>query len=320
MNNASFSLPTHYQGWVYTGGELPQGLKLQDIPLPQLKADEVLVQNEAIGLNPVDWKVMTPGSVPGVDAAGIVVQVGDASQQSWLGKRVAYHQNLQAQGSFARFTPMKSRALMVMPDELSFEQAASFPCPGLTAWQAIEKVPTQVGSELLISGAGGAVGQYLVQLAKARGYCITTLSHERHHARLQSLGAEVTRVNDEEVANKRFYAVIDSTNPEHAEKLADLLEANGHLVAIQGRVEQWPCAPFGRALSLHEVALGALHQHGSDAQWKHLMQQGEQLLRKVADGSLQAEERHLFSFDEMDVQLLALKHRNFSGKQVILTA
>jgi NADPH:quinone reductase and related Zn-dependent oxidoreductases len=320
MTNQSLPLPTRYRGWVYMGGELPQGLQAQEIPAQALKSDEVLVHNQAIGLNPVDWKVMTQGSVPGVDAAGIVVQIGDASQEHWLGKRVAYHQNLQAQGSFAEYTPIQSRALMVMPDELSFELAASFPCPGLTAWQALEKVPAQARGELLISGAGGAVGHFLVQMAKVRGYRITTLSHPRHHARLQSLGADLTRVSEDEVLSERFYAVIDSTNPENAAKLADVLEANGHLVAIQGRVEQWPCAPFGRALSMHEVALGALHQHGSDTQWQRLMHQGEQLLKQLAEGSLRGEERHLFTFDDIATQLVALKHRNFSGKQVILNA
>lgn len=317
MRHQTFSLPDDYRAWVYLGGELPQGLALQRLAIPALQADEVLVQNHAIGLNPVDWKVMTAGSVPGVDAAGIVVQVGDAQHQEWLGKRVAYHQNLQAQGSFAEYTPMKARSLMVMPDDLGFAQAASFPCPGLTAWQALEKVPTQPGLPLLISGAGGAVGHFLVQLANVRGYHITTLSHARHHARLQALGADVTLEKDSDLSGQ-FYAVIDSTNADHAAELASVLEANGHLVAIQGRVETWPCAPFGRALSMHEVALGALHQHGGDVQWQRLMRQGEQLLAQLAAGQLRAEERHDFAFDDISDQLIALKHRNFSGKQVII--
>ena len=143
--------------------------------------------NEAIGLNPVDWKVLgMPGwradHVPGVDGAGVVVGVGEGVAAAWLGQPVAYHQSLQRNGSYAQFVNIPARALLRRPSGLDALTAASFPCPGLTAWMALEKLPAGKGHRLLLSGAGGAVGHYLVQLAQERGFAVTTMSHPRHHS------------------------------------------------------------------------------------------------------------------------------------------
>jgi NADPH:quinone reductase len=314
-----FNVPNDWRGWVWQGGNAPHDLQDRYLTAEALPPGEVLVQNAAIGLNPVDWKVLDSqiGKVPGVDGAGTVVAIGADVDQRWLGTRVAYHQSLQRPGSFAEFTPIAAQVLMRLPDAIDFAMAAAFPCPALTAWQAIEKVPTQPGAPLLIAGAGGSVGHFLVQLAQARGFTVTTLSSERHFSRLQALGAKYT-LSDPLHNASRFYAVIDAVSPEHAASLAGNLLANGHLVCIQGRVEQWPCTPFGRALSLHEVALGALHLHGDAQQWHALTQQGERMLAQIAQGTLHSELLLHFPYDQLPTQLQALQHRNFSGKQIIV--
>lgn len=323
MSNKVISVPADWRCWVWQGGDSPLDLQERYLSASPLKPGEILVKNGAIGLNPVDWKVLNTqiDKVPGVDGAGTVVAVGPDVDRGWLGVRVAYHQNLQRNGSFAEYTVLAAQVVMRIPDDLDFATAAAFPCPALTAWQAIEKLPVKPGATLLIAGAGGSVGHYLVQLAVARGFDVTTLSSERHWSRLRALGAG--RCLDDvqhyaQAVNPRYLAVIDAVGPEHAESLADSLLANGHLVCIQGRVAQWPCAAFGRALSLHEVALGALHQTGNTQQWQALMQQGEYMLAQISRGSLQSEMILHFPYDQLPAQLLALQHRNFSGKQVIL--
>lgn len=323
MSDQAISVPADGRGWIGQGGNSPLDLQERYLSTPALQAGEILVKNAAIGLNPVDWKVLNTqiDKVPGVDGAGTVVALGPNVDIGLLGLRVAYHQNLQRNGSFAEYTVLAAQVVMRIPDELDFATAAAFPCPALTAWQAIEKIPVNPGAQLLIAGAGGSVGHYLVQLAQARGFDVTTLSSERHWARLHALGAKrcLDDIQHSPQTNQgRYFAVIDAVGSEHAAHLADNLLANGHLVCIQGRVAQWPCAAFGRALSLHEVALGALHQSGNAQQWRDLMQQGEKLLAQIAGGSLQSELLLHFPFDQLPTQLLALQHRNFSGKQVIL--
>lgn len=319
-----------HRAWVWNGSAAPSGLALERIPIPELGVGDVLVRNAVIGLNPVDWKVLSPGladwtvgHVPGVDGAGIVIAVGDEVPESWLGQRIAYHQSLDQPGSFAEYTPVAARSLMRLPDGLDFETAASFPCPGLTAWLALEKLPLRSGMQLLVSGAGGAVGGYLVQLAAMRGVAVTVMCNPRHWDRLRALGAVGSLAGplgaDEERLDTEiaFAAIIDSVDAGHAARLAPTLKANGHIVSIQGRLSDWPCPPFGRALSMHEVALGALHRWGDDGDWLRLTDAGEQMLFEIAKGRLRAEQPVVRGFSELPLHLDDLRNRQFSGKPLI---
>ncbi|WKX25771.1 zinc-binding dehydrogenase [Tatumella ptyseos] len=320
--------PSSYRAWQWHDGSEPRMLALDQLDMPPLAAGDVLVRNAIIGLNPVDWKVLgklpwEPGHVPGVDGAGTVVALGAGVAGDWVGQRVAYHQDLQRHGSFAEYTPLAARALLRLPDAVDFETAASFPCPALTAWLALEKVPVRAGQALLVSGAGGAVGHYLVQLAVARGFSVTTMSHPRHWERLLALGADDCLSGPQAPGatwpedGKRFFGVVDTVNGTHARGLATALRANGHLVAIQDRVPDWPLPPFGKAISLHEVALGALHQHGDDADWAQLTAAGERLLQEFANGRLRPEATVVRDFAALPDLLEALRQRQFSGKPLI---
>ncbi len=319
---------TNYRAWTWQGNSEPSGLTLAHVPVQPLRKGQVLVRNAVIGLNPVDWKVLggldgwQPGHVPGVDGAGEVAAVGDGVPRQWLAQRVAYHTSLHSAGSFAEYAVVDARALLSLPDAVDFEVAASFPCPALTAWLAIEKLPARPGQQLLISGAGGAVGLYLVQLAAERGFAVTAMANARHWERLRALNVReciAGPLADGEgwSGGRRFFAVIDTVNAGHAERLAAALRANGHLVCIQDRVPQWPCAPFGLTLSMHEVGLGALHVYGDDGDWARLTAAGERMLHDIGENRLQAEELVVRGFDELPRLLEGLRRRSFSGKPLV---
>lgn len=331
-NAVSNALPSHYKAWTWQENSAPLALTLQPIPMSPLSAGEVLVRNATIGLNPVDWKVLgggltawKAGHIPGVDGAGEVVAVGPQVSESWLGRRVAYHTSLHGHGSFAEYVPVAARALLSMPDGMDFETAAAMPCPALTAWIALEKLPLRPGQSLLVTGAGGAVGFYLVQLAKGRAAVVTAMANARHNEALLALGADAWMAGPlpegQAWADARcFDAVIDTVSGDHAERMAAALKANGHLVCIQDRVTTWPCPAFGLTLSLHEVALGALHVHGDDAAWRRLTEAGESLLSQVQHGHLQVPAREVRAFDDLPQLLDDLRHRRFSGKPVVNTS
>lgn len=325
------ALPDAYRAWVWRGAAAPGGLVLEQVARPALEAGQVLVRNAMIGLNPVDWKLLDgqflncrSGQVPGVDGAGTVVAICEGVSPEWLGRRVAYHQSLERPGSFAEYTPLAAEVLIRLPAELDFATAAAFPCPALTAWQALEKLPAAPGQELLVSGAGGSVGHYLVQLAVARGFVVSVMCDTRHRERLYALGASewlggplAETETWEEWGAARFHALIDCVGAGHAERLAPAVLANGHLVCIQGRIAGWPDAPFGRALSLHEVALGALHRFGNRAAWQRLTGAGETMLQALGERRLQAETTVIGEFAELPERLQALRQRQFSGKALI---
>ncbi|MBN3723904.1 alcohol dehydrogenase catalytic domain-containing protein [Burkholderia sp. Ac-20379] len=325
------SIPSTWRAWTWAGSADPLALRLADVAAAPLAPGRMLVRNAAIGLNPVDWKVLggdlvdwAPGKVPGVDGAGTVVAVADDVPADWIGTRVAYHTDLATPGSFAEYTPVAARAVLRVPDGVDLATAAGMPCPALTAWLAFDKLPLREGGRVLISGAGGAVGLYAVQFAAALGFQVDAMCHPRHWERLRALGAQACIEGPLDAASGwadahagRYFAVVDSVNADHAAQLAPALGANGHLVCIQGRAAAWPNAPFGRALSLHEVALGALHPHGSDDDWARLVKAGEAILRQIAAGRLATEALATAGFDALPAHLDALRLRAFSGKALV---
>lgn len=322
-------MPQEQRAWTWQGSPEPLALVLKQRPLEPAPAHHVRVRNAVIGLNPVDWKVLDgklsplkPGQIPGVDASGTVEEIGQGVDPHWQGQRVTFHCSLQDDGSFAEYTTVPARALLRLPSEMDFETAASFPCPALTAWLAINKLPVGARNPLLISGAGGAVGQYLVQLATARGFVISAMAHPRHHEHLQTLGAKECLpgpLADDQAwsGERRFFAVIDTVGGDHAARLAESLRANGHLVCVQDRVSGWLCPPFTRTLSMHEVALGALHIWGDDDDWAQLVAAGERMLAEIIAGRLQPETRLVRDFEDLPQFLDELRHRSFSGKAVV---
>lgn len=163
-------MSTTHRAWGWTPDACLDGLKLIDNPLPQPGPGQVLVANRAIALNPVDWKICEwghadwhQGTVPGVDGAGTVAAV-DEGVDLPLGTRVAYHQSLSHDGSFAQYCLLDASLVMHIPDNLD-DAAAALPSPALTAWQALAKVADGASREVLVVSASGAVGFYLVQLA-----------------------------------------------------------------------------------------------------------------------------------------------------------
>ena len=99
---------------------------------------------------------------------------GEGVDLALVGARVAYHQTVAAHGSFAEYVPIRATVLLSVPDGLDLGVAAGFPCPALTAWLGIGKLPDNPGETRLVSGAGGAVGRYLVQMAAVLGWRVNT--------------------------------------------------------------------------------------------------------------------------------------------------
>jgi NADPH:quinone reductase-like Zn-dependent oxidoreductase len=313
--------------WTWQTRGAPRLLVWRESAKPAPGPGEVLVRNYAVGLNPVDWKFVEwgspawrPGHIPGVDGAGEVVAAGPGVQREWLGVRVAYHQSLARDGSFAQYTTVPVRAVMRLPPGLNFAEAAALPCPLLTAWQATQKVAHQPALEVLISGAGGAVGTLLVQLAVRLRWRVAAMCHGRHFERMARLGASTCllpeSIGSAVSSHRPFDIVFDTVSGQHAAGLARFLGANGHLVCIQDRMESPPVAPFTTAVSLHEVALNALHVHGSAAHWRTLVEAGERLLNDVLHHALAPLPVQPMPFARLPEALESLKAHTGPGRPV----
>ena len=268
------------------------------------KAGRIVVRNYAIGINPVDWKFIDDnprdwekGHIPGVDGAGVVVAVGEGVDNNLLGKRVAYHHSLGENGSFADHSEVYASRVMVVPESVDFALAAALPCPMLTAWQAFSKVPVRKGADVLVSGMG-AVNKLLAQMLSQAGFNVHVISGSFSQEQADEMGVKAIHRGKPE--GQTFYALFDANGPDYAASLVPLLEANGHVVSILGRIEVPVDAPFTRTISYHEIALGALHDYGDLSQWQRLVKNGEALLEQVAAQTLVVEIPNVFEFDNLN--------------------
>lgn len=321
------------KSWTWHKKGEPSDLILEEKTIRPLGDHEVLIQNTVIGLNPVDWKLIESGnpawksgSTPGVDAAGIIVAVGNKMTHLKVGARVCYHTDLSKDGSFSTHTIVSGFALMSIPQNVSDESAAAFPCPSLTAWQALTKIPDLSGKNVLVSGAGGSVGYFLTQLllhAKAKVY---VTANPKHHTEFLNMG--VLKAIDYKESNWKqlildsangnlFDVVFDTVSGAHASGLVSLLAYYGHLVSIQDRVDKNPLGAFTTCISLHEIALGAIHQYGSAKQMAQLMLNGEKLLSRVGNGELRQRDSSINSFGNLSEHLAKMKKDNSSTKYLI---
>ncbi|MFD6183074.1 zinc-binding alcohol dehydrogenase family protein [Streptomyces goshikiensis] len=148
------------------------------IPVPQPGPHDLLVQVEAVAVNPVDYKVRQnsdPGGelkVLGWDAAGTVVAIGDEVTLFAVGDEVFYAGAIDRPGTNARFHVVDESIVGPKPGSLSFAEAAALPLTSLTAWEGLferlglrEDAPQDVGT-LLVTAAAGGVGAMVTQLAR----------------------------------------------------------------------------------------------------------------------------------------------------------
>jgi NADPH:quinone reductase-like Zn-dependent oxidoreductase len=182
-------------------GEAEQ-LQLRDVPLPKMAPhNEVMVEVHAAGVNPFDMKLrrgwlhqlfpLPDGHILGMDVAGVVAQTGFDVSELEVGDRVWGLLDPMRPGSYAQYVAAPSWTLRRMPANLSFEEAASVPMAGCTAWYGlVDLAGVSAGQRVLVHAGGGGVGSFGVQIAKHFGaYVIATASAEKADY-VRSLGAD----------------------------------------------------------------------------------------------------------------------------------
>lgn len=281
-----------------------QSLLATSVSHCEINSNEILVENEMAGINPVDWKFIQSnplnwkdGHTPGVDGVGRVVKVGKDVSESLLDQRVAFHQSLKKQGSFARFTVLNAERVMKVPENMSSALAGSLPCPMLTAWQAFCKIPVKAGRNVLIVGVG-AVNKILIQLLSKEGFNVDVLSKSLSVEASEALGVRHVLRSSKNVTDV-YYALFDAVGQDSASHFVKHLKANGHVISIQDRIDKPLDPPFTRTISYHEIALGALHDYGDNEDWNDLMKDGELLMELINSNQLIIDEPVVFSFNHL---------------------
>jgi len=178
----------------------PEVLKLRRRAAPELGPGELLARVRAVSMNPVDWKVrsgmlqkffpVTFPVVTGRDGAGEIVAVGSGADPTLVGKRVCFLAP-RGIGTWCERIALPEAEAVPFPDSLPFEQAASLPLAGISAWIAIVQTANVTpGMRVLIHAAAGGVGSLAVQLARIRGAEVIATCSQANVDYVRSLGAE----------------------------------------------------------------------------------------------------------------------------------
>ncbi|MGH7946393.1 MAG: NADP-dependent oxidoreductase, partial [Opitutaceae bacterium] len=225
-----------------------EGLRAAEMPEPELREDEVLVEVHAASVNQLDckirsgeFKLILPYRLPlilGHDVAGVVARVGPRVRQLKPGDEVYARADDFRIGAFAEFIAVKESSLALKPKGLSMEEAASIPLVGLTAWQAlIEKANLKQGQKVFIQAGSGGVGTFAIQLAKHAGATVATTTSAANVEMVKGLGADVVidyKRDDFESLLRDYDVVLNSQDAKTLEKSLRVLKSGGKLISISG--------------------------------------------------------------------------------------
>jgi len=240
---------------VQEGSGSADALHLREIERPVLTDDRVLLRVRAASVNALDWHTVHGGAllrvvsflmrskgfpIRGADVAGVVEAVGKDVTSLRPGDEVFG----TARGTFAEYAIGRPDRLVPKPPQVSFEQAATLGVAAITALQGLrDRGQVKPGTRVLVYGAGGGVGTFAVQIAKALGAHVTAATSTRNLDVIRSLGPdEVIDYSNEDFTKRgqRYDVILDIAANRSFRSLHRALAPGGRVVlagaAKQGNV------------------------------------------------------------------------------------
>lgn len=232
----------------------PEVFSYEEIDIPMIKPDEVLVKVAATSFNPSENAArkglfgelinIVPYKILGVDMSGIVKEIGADVTDFKVGDKVFANLNIRNPGSYAEFTSVKSKDLCLAPSNLTLKEAGVLPLASLTAFQGLYELgELKEGQRVLINGAGGGVGSIAVQLAKHKGAYVIGVGSEK------SIDV-IKRVNPDQIINYKVESLYDAIgvkldlilnlarlSEENMLKMLSLIKPTGKFISSTGTPE-----------------------------------------------------------------------------------
>jgi NADPH2:quinone reductase len=312
-----------------TGG--PEVLELVDLPIPEPKANEAVVEIKAAGVNFIDVYFREgryPAPLPFVDgqeAAGIVASVGSAVKNLTAGDRVAY---TGALGSYAEYAAVPADRLIRIPDQLDFKQAASAMLQGMTAhYLSHSTYPVKSGETALIHAAAGGVGLLLVQMCKSIGARVIGTAGSEEKAELaREAGADEVIIytsQDFEKETKRLtgnegvHVIYDGVGKTTFAKGLNLLRPRGYLVLFggaSGAVPPFDLLELTKHGSLFVTRPSLQHYVATRAE---LQQRSSEVLEMIVRGDLKLRIHKTYPLAEVQTAHRDLEGRKTTGKLLL---
>ena len=180
-------------------GDLEQSLEFQEISVPVIQPNQLLIRTQAASFNPLDYKIVRgdfkavrkiqfPQGI-GRDVSGIVEKIGKSIKGFKVGDKVFSRIDENLVGTMAEYVVSNEKDVALMPSNLSFNEAASIPLAGLTAYQSLVDVAQLSSQEnVLIYAGSGGVGTIAIQLAKHLGAYVTATTSTKNVDMVKKLG------------------------------------------------------------------------------------------------------------------------------------
>lgn len=317
------------------------GGRIGQMPEPQLRENDVLVQIHAAGINQLDskikdgeFKLLLPYRFPlilGNDVAGVVIRTGSRVTRFKVGDEVYARPDKDRIGTFAEFISMNESDVAIKPKEISMEEAASLPLVALTAWQVlVEKANLKKGQKVFIQAGSGGVGTIAIQLAKHLGATVATTTSSANADLVKRLGADIVidykKENFENIL-KDYDVVLNSQDAKTLEKSLKVLRPGGKLISISGPPDPAFAEEIGLSWML-KVVMSLLSYRirkkakklGVSYSFLFMKAQGEQLgliTDLVNAGIIHPIVDKVFRFDEIRKALEYVEGGRAKGKVVV---
>ncbi|WP_447409433.1 NADP-dependent oxidoreductase [Weissella confusa] len=243
---------------------------------PDIADNEVLIETFATSVNPIDYKARqgalrgmfnwTFPVVLGWDIAGVITKAGANVTEFSVSDRVFARPDMDVTGKFGSYATLMAvnvDKVALMPDKMTFAEAAALPLAGETALQMLRTLQVTAGSKVLIQAGAGGVGIVAIQLAKLMGATVATTAGHANTEFVRQLGADIVidyheRSITDVISN--YDAVLDSVGDIDAG--LDVLAPGGQLVTISANPTEEQLAT---AEKMHKtLTAGWLHPSGQD--------------------------------------------------------
>lgn len=288
---------------------------MQEIPVPTIGPNEVLVEVHVTALNRVDSAFRAGAytqakgfpAILGVDFSGVVAKVGDDVSDFVPGDEVFVHVDMSMGGGLAEFAAVSAENVVKKPADVSFAEAATLGITALTAYQMVnETVAVTSNDTVLVLGAAGGVGSFTVQLAKLNGATVIA-SSSGNDVLLRTLGVDrvinYTVEDPGTVLAHQVDVLIDTSG--HGNEALGAVKRGGRAVTCAGAFDE-------KETAAREITASGFMHRGDTAQM-------ETLASLVADGKLKVviEKEYPFTVEGIAKAYDKLDAGHTAGKLIV---
>ena len=278
---------THMKAAVYERYGPPEVVKIRDVPIPQPRANDVLVRIRATTVSSGDWRArsleMPKGfgslgrlvfgirkprqPVLGTEFSGRIAAVGEKVTRFTVGDDVFGFAGA-AMGSHAEYRCMDENDFIeVKPVNLTHEEAAALSFGGMTVLRVLRRANLREGERIAINGASGSIGVAAIQLAKHLGAQVTAIASGANASLVKSLGADrvIDYTKEDFTKNGEGYDVIlDAAGTAPFSRIKESLTKHGRFIPVLGSLTDLVSAPWINATGPRKIISGIIPSQATD--------------------------------------------------------